>query len=189
MLALRKSREDSIHSQTYIKEALSALLHEHKLQDITVTAICKKAGVARVTFYKYYRNVYDVVQASVDEIVQHFLKEVDSLDPYESMQLIIEYIIEGFVSAQKPSGKLIDANISSMMLDYLNYTMEKVFQADITRNHDMSRMQILFLAGGIYNIVNDWLKRGAKESPQVLAAKIYEILPYGTTDTRNSANS
>nr|WP_255288120.1 TetR-like C-terminal domain-containing protein [Bacillus thuringiensis] len=111
------------------------------------------------------------------------------MDPYESMQLIIEYIIEGFVSAQKPSGKLIDANISSMMLDYLNYTMEKVFQADITRNHDISRMQILFLAGGIYNIVNDWIKRGAKESPQALAAKIYEILPYGTTDTRNLANS
>ncbi|EOO31527.1 hypothetical protein ICM_04396 [Bacillus cereus BAG1X2-3] len=186
---MRKSREDSIHSQKYIMEALSALLHEHKLQDITVTAICKKAGVARVTFYKYYRNVYDVVQVSVDEIVQQFLKEVDSLDPYESMQLIIEYIIEGFVSAQKPSGKLIDANISSMMLDYLNYTMEKVFQADITRNHDISRMQILFLAGGIYNIVNDWIKRGAKESPQALAAKIYEILPYGTTDTRNLANS
>ena len=49
----RKVREDAKYSQECIVDAFLILLGEKNLQDITVTEICKKAGVARITFYKY----------------------------------------------------------------------------------------------------------------------------------------
>jgi AcrR family transcriptional regulator len=182
MLAMRKSREDRINSQKYIKDALTALLNEHQLQDITVTDICKKAGVARVTFYKYYATIYDVMRASVDEEIKCFLKKIDNLDPYDNLQLIIEYAIEVLVPSQKIIKNLIDSNMSGILLDYINYGIESLFQEYLTHNNKISRIQMLFLAGGIFNIITDWIKRGAKESPQSLAAKIYEILPSKTKD-------
>ena len=48
----RKIRDDSRYSQECIVDAFIYLLGEKKFQNITVTEICKKAGVARITFYK-----------------------------------------------------------------------------------------------------------------------------------------
>ena len=37
------------------------LTEKKKINDITITALCKKAGIARTTFYAHYDNIYDVV--------------------------------------------------------------------------------------------------------------------------------
>lgn len=177
---MRKSREDSINSQKYIMDALTALLNEHHLQDITVTDICKKAGVARVTFYKHYGTIYDVMLKSVDERINDFSQMIANLNPHDNLQLIIEYAIEQLFSAQKILKNLIDSNMSGVLLDYINYGIESIFQQDTMHDNNLSRTQILFLAGGIFNIITDWIKRGAKESPQSLATKVYEVLPCET---------
>lgn len=66
--------------------------------------------------------------------------------------------------------------MSGILLDYINYAMEIIFQEDID-NHKMNRTQVLFLSGGMFNIICDWIKRGATESPASLADKLSRILP------------
>ena len=63
---VRKIRDDSRYSQECIVDAFIYLLGEKNFQNITVTEICKKAGVARITFYKYYKTTNDVLKAAVD---------------------------------------------------------------------------------------------------------------------------
>lgn len=161
----------------YIKDALTSLLNDHSLQDITVTDICKKAGVARVTFYKYYSTIYDVIQASVDESIEAFSQQIAHLEPHADLQLIIQYAIECINPSKKILSNLISSNMSGILLDYINYAMQSIFQEDID-NQKMNRTQVLFLSGGMFNIICDWIKRGATESAASLAEKISKILPY-----------
>ncbi len=180
---MRKSRQDSIYSQKYIMEAVTQMLHDHNFEDITVTDICKRAGVARVTFYKYYHTIHDVMNASVQANVEHFLEKIADLNPHEDLQLMIEYAVEGVVPARTVLKKLIDSNMSGVLLDYFNYAVEAISQSDPALSNHISRAQVLFLAGGIFNIITDWIKEGSKESPKSVAAKIYEILPVKTKDS------
>ncbi len=44
-------------------DAVKTLLEKHQIDDITVQDIVDEAGVARTTFYKYFSNKYDIVNA------------------------------------------------------------------------------------------------------------------------------
>ncbi|WP_306008612.1 TetR/AcrR family transcriptional regulator [Bacillus sp. MMSF_3353] len=177
MLVLRKSRQDGMLSQQYITEALGQLLQEKNLDDITITDLCKKAGVARVTFYKHYHTIYDVINASMQKGIDKFLKEITDLDPQDSLQLFIENLITAMANNRVLIKKLIDSNMSGLFLDYVNSAIKSIFETDNPMSNHMNRAQVLFFAGGLFNVLIDWIKRSSRESPQSLAQKIYEMLP------------
>ncbi|PFE59261.1 TetR family transcriptional regulator [Bacillus cereus] len=177
MLALRNSRQDGVYSQEYITEALFLLLQEKKLEDITVTDLCKKAGVARVTFYKYYRNIYDVINALMQKSVDKFLEEITYLDPHYSLQLFIEGLISAMANERILLKNLIDSNMSGLFLDYVNSAIKSIFETDNPISNNMSRTQVLFFAGGFFNVFIDWIKGPSRESLQSLAEKTFEMLP------------
>ncbi|MFJ8243234.1 TetR/AcrR family transcriptional regulator [Bacillus tropicus] len=177
MLALRNSRQDGIYSQEYITEALGLLLQEKKLENITVTDLCKKAGVARVTFYKYYRTIYDVLNASMQKSIDKFLEEITYLDSHESLQLFIEGLISFMTNERILMKNIIDSNMSGLLLDYVNSAIKSVFETDNPISNNMSKAQALFFIGGFFNVFIDWIKRSSRESPQSLVEKIYEMFP------------
>ena len=173
---MRNSRQDGIYSQEYIIQAMDKLLRENKIEDITVTDICKKAGVARVTFYKYYHTINDVMQAYIDVKIKSAVENMDNMNICSS-QDIVEHIVEGFAQRLSVIKSLIDSKMSSIMLDYFNYAMEEFFQIYTKGSSHLSRTEILFLSGGIFNVIIDWIKTGSKESPQSVAKSICEIFP------------
>ena len=57
------------YSLRVIRAALFELLETRSLDAVTVTDICAKADVNRGTFYKYYRDVYDLFEKTEDEFI------------------------------------------------------------------------------------------------------------------------
>lgn len=52
----------SIRSRSIIKSTLVALLHEKRLEDISVMELVKAAEINRGTFYSHYPDVYSVLR-------------------------------------------------------------------------------------------------------------------------------
>ena len=50
-------------TETALQSAMTALLRTRPLQKLTVGEIARAAGVSRVTFYHYYRDLYDLAGA------------------------------------------------------------------------------------------------------------------------------
>ncbi len=63
------------YSLRVIRSAMFELLETKSLDSVTVTDICAKADVNRGTFYKYYRDVYDLFEKTEDE----FIEEIHAL--------------------------------------------------------------------------------------------------------------
>ena len=57
-----KNNRRSQLSRELIQNAFLALLKEQDLKKISVRSICEKAGINRTTFYKYYLDVYDLLE-------------------------------------------------------------------------------------------------------------------------------
>ena len=59
-------------TQKVIKDTFLDLLETKDIKKITVSEICEKADINRATFYRYYLDVYDLL----DKIQEEFVNEL-----------------------------------------------------------------------------------------------------------------
>ena len=71
---MKKNPEATAVTRQNLVDAFCILLKKNPVQKITVHAICEKAGYNRSTFYKYFRDVYDVLEY-IENIVIAQVKE------------------------------------------------------------------------------------------------------------------
>ena len=64
------------YTKKTIKDTFISLLSEKDIKKITVSEICKLADINRATFYRYYLDVYDLL----DKIQEEFIEELKN--PY-----------------------------------------------------------------------------------------------------------
>lgn len=80
--ALRRPASEeprTVRTRESLEAGLLALLRDHDLADISVSALCRQAGVHRTTFYGHHRNIYELA-ASVYAGVVDRLGTVEVLD-------------------------------------------------------------------------------------------------------------
>ena len=58
-------------TQEYLLGALQRLLQKKDFMDITVSELAKVAGVSRMTFYRHYKNVYDLLSVNLPVSYTH----------------------------------------------------------------------------------------------------------------------
>lgn len=58
-----------------IKSAFLELLHEKSYMDITVADIVKRAQIARMSFYRKFQSVNEVLESTVDDAFYHFYQD------------------------------------------------------------------------------------------------------------------
>ncbi len=61
-----------VKTRQTIRNALSSLLSERELPDITITALCARAQINRKTFYRHYRSIADVITEFENELLSKF---------------------------------------------------------------------------------------------------------------------
>ncbi len=67
----------SVLTRKKIVASYIALLEDHDYDKVSVSALCKKAGIVRSTFYVYFSDIYDVIQYVEDDLIVRF-KKVDA---------------------------------------------------------------------------------------------------------------
>ena len=146
--------ETSLTSREYIIEAFFILLHDKKIDDISIAEICSKAGVSRVTFYRYFKDKKEIISGYFTYSIQKFLKEMGTMhkvDNYYDIAYQTFYLLkkekDNFLS-------LINNNLSYMYLDLLNKSLTRNFINDGFGN----AINAHIYAGAIFNISVWWVK-------------------------------
>ncbi|WP_238916465.1 TetR/AcrR family transcriptional regulator [Clostridium sp. YIM B02555] len=70
-----------------LREALTELMNEKNFENITVKDLTERADLNRGTFYLHYRDIYDFLEQSEDEIIQEINNIIIKFDPV----LLAEY--------------------------------------------------------------------------------------------------
>ena len=65
-----------INTKKKLTNTLLALIKEKRLQDITVLELCKRANINRTTFYKYYKDIEDLVIKTEDSLLIELEKNI-----------------------------------------------------------------------------------------------------------------
>lgn len=152
-------------SMERIEKVFIEMLQTKKLSEISVSDICKLAGLNRTTFYANYTDIYGLADAIRDKLEN------------EVSDLYREEVTQGFNSNDylKLFQHIKDNQIFYKTYFKLGYDNNyKIFRYDtnLAREHFQNRFieyHMEFFKAGITQIIKLWLNSGCKESPEDMA--------------------
>ena len=160
-----KIKREALVSE-YIMDALLMLMRKKEYKDISITEICEKAGVTRMSFYRNFESKEDILKKWLTSITNDFLAISGISYKNDSNR---DYFIKLFTHLKQH--KVICTAMYKADLIYLGKEQfDRVF-LEIHRG-DYDDYKSFFLAGGIYNVFLLWLINGCGETPEELAERM-----------------
>ena len=147
---------------TYVKKqitaALLALLKEKSLSAISISELTSKAEIGRVSFYRNYQSMEDILKQESDRLIKEWGRLYES-NPESSPETLFPSLFDFYRDHKEFYTTLYDAGMSSIMMKTIINTI-----------HITPEMQNLeaymksFWAYGIYGWMIEWIRRGMQES-------------------------
>lgn len=170
-----------------LRQCLTALLKEKKIQDITVREISDMADINRGTFYLHYKDVFDLLE----QIETELLDELDEvLKRYHAGDLLSKpsLIFTEVYSLVKDNSDIVriligdngDLNFVNRLNDIVREKCLKDWM-ELFRPKDSGAFDAYyaFIVAGCIGIVKHWLSSGLKQSPEQLALLTEQIILKG----------
>lgn len=176
-------RTESRYFSTAVKmdQALLALLEEKPFDYITVSELCKKAGVNRSTFYLHYENTCDLLAETsrylIDGFLSYFPADYTALRQRfancgeEKLIFLSEEYLHPYLTYVRDNARVFStalAHTQSFGFDRVFQRMQQsVFDPILQRFRYPAQTRCFvmrFYLSGINAVVGEWLAGGCRES-------------------------
>ena len=177
------NRSESRYFNTAVKmdKALISLLENKDFEYITVSEICKEAGVNRSTFYLHYENTNDLLSEVSKYLIQGFLSyfpgDVSNVSlrlkecSLEELNFITEEYLNPYLSYIKENRRVfltvLSHGVTFNFEGIYQNMFEHIFNIILDRFHypEGNRKYVMFFyLNGINAIVIEWLKNDCNKS-------------------------
>ena len=170
-----------------LRQCLTTLLKEKKIQEITVRELAEMADINRGTFYLHYKDVYDLMEQIENELMAEL---EDILNRYKEQDFIMKPTLifsELYPMVQENSDIISILLGENGDLNFLNrlqaLIQDKCLQywssLNISEDADSLGAYSSFIISGCIGIVQYWLHNGLKESPEHMAALTGDFIAKG----------
>ena len=173
------------YTQKVIKDTFLDLLETKDIKKITVSEICEKADINRATFYRYYLDVYDLLDKIQEEFVNE-LKMASANDCDYTVATFARDLLLAFTKNKDLAKVLFYTNNNTIYFlnDIMTIAYEKCkakWQKDIP---NLSDEDVEYAASYIFNgalgIINYWILNDFDKSVDEIANRIAELAYSGT---------
>ncbi len=187
---MNKSKSKYFNTAAKMDLALISLLEKKPFEYITVSEICKTAGVNRSTFYLHYETVSDLL----DETAEYLLKDFrsyfseDDIDfaecaPKDLVFICDKYLIP-YLTYIKDHKKVFTTALSHNSTlgfdDVYKRLFDNIFNPVLDRFHypaDDRQYVMMYYLNGINAVIIEWLKndctKPVKEISDVISVCIF----------------
>ena len=142
-------------ARLYIAEALLILMEDQKFEDIRIQDLTKKAGVSRMTYYRYFADKSEVLDYYMNYIFDLFMEDDDKNGaPFNSIEHIIQ-CLEFFREYGHFALCLYNAGMEGIMLKAINKYMYNRLDGD--ERQSLKAYRYYSYAGTIYNCYMQWV--------------------------------
>lgn len=163
----------TVSTRTAIGNAILDELENTEFSQIKVMDVIRRAGVSRMTFYRYYENLYDALCDYLDIIVTGYMIEGGEIDdPSVFMRLEhIEFSLNYFDRHSRYFLILNKHGLYTVLIDAVNEYMMK----NILPQKKLHMYELYAYAGGLLNSFLKWEENGKRESAHSVALMIYRL--------------
>ena len=163
-----------------IKENILKLMGEKEISKITVTELCKLADINRATFYKYYVDIYDLIEKIELELYNKLKESIELTESKENINPFIYNIIKIIYENQDACKVLFGPYGNKEFIRKIVY-LAYIKSATEWKNHltKFSTLEIdyifNFFAFGSIGIIEKWIQENFKDSPEEISKLIINL--------------
>ena len=155
-------------SMQKIEQVLVELLQTKELNQISVSDICKRAGLNRSTFYANYVDIYGLADAIreklEDQVAELYKDEIEQGFNSNNYLLLFQHIAQNQIFYRTYFKLGYDEKYK--ILAYVYNLAKKHFDNRFIEYH------MEFFKSGLTKIIKLWLQNGCKETPE----EMFEIV-------------
>jgi len=192
---MNKSESKYFNTATKMDLALISLLKTKPFAYITVSEICKTAGVNRSTFYLHYETVGDLLSETtrylLDGFLSYFSTDIQSVPlnilncERSELIFICDAYLTPYLTYIKDHREVFAVALAQNKVfgfeDVYRRMFENIFDPILERFHypaDIRQYVMMYYLNGINAIILEWLKNGCDKSTDEIS-KIIAICIYG----------
>ena len=177
---MNKQESKYFNTASLFDETLIVLLEDKDIEYITIKEICAKAGFNRSTFYLHYESIYDLLNETLDYIINKFVTYfdkvpksfIDKLDNAnkEDLNFINENYLRPYLEFIRDNKKIFLAAFKhpNTMKSIEAYSdLEKYVLNPILDKYDIPNYKrkyyLQFYIHGIMGIIREWIINNCDE--------------------------
>ncbi|MGN0326197.1 MAG: TetR/AcrR family transcriptional regulator [Lachnospiraceae bacterium] len=167
----KRISQSNLLAKECIVSALLQLIYIKPLSAITISELCQKAGVSRMTFYRNYDSKEEIFTKQLTEICNKYKDDADSLTDHGHFYDVsnIHHYFTYLYNYKDFFDGLVYCGFGIYFLEMINdYVCENW--------GDMADQYTLYaFSGALYNTFHLWASNGYQEKPIELASRISKI--------------
>lgn len=179
----RCTTQKTTNQQRLLEKTLLEMLQQQPFSDITVSALCQRAGLSRNIFYRLFDGKQDVLNALIDGAITDYVRfqpvgNPAAWAPGSGVEAFFRHW-----KAQKPLLDALERNKLSILI--LERSMLYVFQEDSLTLRVFQGSQpenvtevLLYHLSGLMTLVLSWYYSGYRKSPEEMAKLAQYILEH-----------
>ncbi|QIK70466.1 TetR/AcrR family transcriptional regulator [Erysipelothrix sp. HDW6C] len=161
-----------------ITDALLILVETKPFNSISITELCDRAGVSRMTYYRHYETKEDILVTRLNHIFNDFITTVRSAPSADNRE-----ILQQFAALCRREHVILNAMIHSELTPLLQTQISSyfdIFFAEIIHPHaiepTVGTYSKAFIIGGLIQVVITWIERSMFESDTFIAETLYTLV-------------
>lgn len=160
-----------------LEKAMCTLLKENELGEVSISMLCKEAGINRSTFYSYFKSVPELLHYLQKKYIEELTHQMSRYWGYRHDILLFYQDILTYIEKNKEifyclyssdTNGFIDQTIASAVTQKKlpNFNYPKISQEDLNYVR-------IFTSYGINGIIKHWLMGNCKEPSEYIANLMY----------------
>ena len=167
------------YTKKVIRDAFLSLLREKNVKQITVTELCQMAEINRATFYKHYRDAFDLleqIEAGALEHPREAARQIQNGDAMEHFVRLLERTREHYQEFAVIGSERGDPHFSRRVSACLyESTQDTLFRHLPQMPEEEKTMVCRFLEQGGSGVLEHWQETGMEQSPEAITRLIFRL--------------
>ncbi len=155
--------------------ALILLMNKKPFNSITITELCRKAGVSRMAFYGNYKTKEKLLKGIVLESVERLIEKIGS--PFR-MSTSLAWYEQMFESIKEDEFYLKTIFTAGFKYEY-SAIMNEIVLHNPTVTTENKYLRLIW-SGGMANVIIHWIEDGAKVPTAEIAKFCFENMSVWT---------
>jgi len=161
-------------------ETLDQIMQKKPFDDITMTDILVQSGVSRSTFYRKYRDKYDLLNKNYQKLLDQTLLKIPEGMSYKKSFFALYNALRSCPAFFKNA---LSSNDTEGLKSYIFTAAYNIF-SDLMRQQGLdmdtvhNRMLLIGYLSGSLEVTCIWAQMGMKESLDELFRISYELMPH-----------
>ncbi len=173
-----------IKTQAQIKQVFIQLLAQQPLDKITVAQLADTADINRGTFYRYYRDMYDLhdhlVASLISDITQIFSQNYPTTTENHAILKALSHQLVAYIGSHQDTVAVLlrQPTIGAAVFQQVKVAfIQKACALEATLpNNSPDTIEINFIVSGIMGLVMDFVTQNLAISAATLDQNIYALL-------------